>query len=193
MSLPTPTENENEKEFISRCMSDAEAVRDYPDEKQRLAFCNSFYLNKSQNKDKINNMSNEFVSSSDIVKVDDNLGIVFGYAMVSKVDGQDYYDSHGDNITEKAMLDACTDFMKNSRVAKDMHQGDQIGDIVFMFPLTTDIAKALDITAKRTGVIIGMQPSKDVLQKFKNGTYTGFSIGGKRAQDEIDGKVVNYD
>lgn len=139
-------------------------------------------------------MSNDFVSSSDIVKVDSNLGIVIGYAMISKVDGEDYYDLHGDNITEEAMLRATVDFMENSRVAKEMHQGDQIGHVVFALPLTTDIASALDIQAKRTGLIIGMKPSdKEVLQKFSDGTYTGFSIGGKRGEDHMeDGTIVKY-
>lgn len=29
-----------------------------------------------------------------------------------------------------------------------------------------------------------MKPAADVLQKFKDGTYTGFSIGGRRLEDE---------
>lgn len=121
---------------------------------------------------------------SEVLKVDSKLGIVFGYAMVSKVDGEDYYDSQGDHITEEAMIDACADFMKSSRVAKDMHEGDQIGDILFLLPLTTDIAQKLDIVAKRSGTIIGMKPSPDVLKKFESGEYTGFSIGGNRVKDE---------
>jgi hypothetical protein len=49
---------------------------------------------------------------------------------------------------------------------------------VFAFPLTTEIAKSLGITTKQTGLLIAMRPSESVLSKFKDGTYTGFSIGG---------------
>lgn len=117
--------------------------------------------------------------------VSPELGLVFGYAIVCKEDGEDYYDLQGDHIPEDSMLKACTDFMLNSRVAKDMHAGDAIGEgIVFAFPMTTDIAKALDIKIKKSGLLIAMKPSKEVLEKFVLGEYTGFSIGGQRVTDE---------
>jgi hypothetical protein len=120
----------------------------------------------------------EFEHATQVLKVDDQLGIVFGFAIVSKVDGEDYFDVQGDHIPEDAMLKAADDFMRHSRVAKEMHRGDQTGDVVFAFPLTTEIAKALDIQTKRTGLLIGMRPGETALAKFRDGTYTGFSIGG---------------
>lgn len=121
---------------------------------------------------------------TEFVKVDEGLGLVFGWAIVCKVDGADYYDLQGDHIPEEAMLNAVTDFMSKSRVAKDMHDGDQIGDIVFAWPLTTEMAKALDITTRQTGFLIGMRPSADVLAKYKSGERRGYSIGGYRVRDE---------
>ena len=41
--MPTPRANETEREFISRCVVDPEAVADFPDSDQRLAFCYSQY------------------------------------------------------------------------------------------------------------------------------------------------------
>ena len=123
-------------------------------------------------------------ASAAVCKVDEALGLVFGFAIVSKVDGEDYFDSQGDNIPEDSMLKAATDFMLNSRVAKDMHDGDQIGSVVFAFPMTTDVAKALDIQTNKTGLLIGMKPSADILAKYKSGEYSGFSIGGMRGDDE---------
>src|SRR5581483_1461232 len=69
----------------------------------------------------------KFETSASVVKVDESLGLVFGFAVVCKKDGADYYDVQGDHIPEDAMLAAAADFMENSRVAKDMHQGDAIG------------------------------------------------------------------
>lgn len=122
-----------------------------------------------------------------VCKVDQKLGLVFGYAIVCKVDGNDYYDSgsldedgqvYRDHIPEQDMLEAVTDFMRDARVAKVQHEGGQRGLVVHSFPLTTDIAKALDISPRMTGWLVAMQPDPDMLAKFASGELTGFSIGG---------------
>ncbi|MGI9491970.1 MAG: XkdF-like putative serine protease domain-containing protein [Geminicoccaceae bacterium] len=118
-------------------------------------------------------------------KVDAELGLVLGFAIVCKVDGEPYFDLQDDHIPEDSMLKAATDFMENSREAKEMHEGGRIGDIVFAFPLTEDIAKAFDIQTKTTGLMIAMKPCDDeTLEKFRSGEFTGFSIGGLRVEDE---------
>jgi len=37
--MPTPKPNESESNFVARCVVDAEAIRDFPDIQQRVAFC----------------------------------------------------------------------------------------------------------------------------------------------------------
>ena len=101
------------------------------------------------------------------------------------MNGEPYFDTQGDHIPEDAMLKAATDFMQHSRAAKEMHEGGQIGDIVFAFPMTEEIAKAFSIQTSQTGLMIAMKPdSSEALEKFRDGTYTGFSIGGFRVRDE---------
>lgn len=125
-----------------------------------------------------------------VLKVHKRLGLVVGYAIVSKIQGEEYFDHHGDHIPEDAMLKASVDFMRNSRVSGDMHQRNddgtakRDGEVVFAFPMTTDIAKSLDIQVEKTGLLIGIMPSVEVLDKFESGEYTGFSIGGRRVRDE---------
>lgn len=123
-------------------------------------------------------------TSAEVCKVDEELGLVFGFAIVCKVDGEDYFDVQDDHIPESSMLKASTDFMLHSRMAKEMHQGGEAGTVVFAFPLTTDIAKALGIATKKTGLIVAMKPDAEMLGKFKRGELTGFSIGGRRGEDE---------
>jgi hypothetical protein len=83
------------------------------------------------------------------------------------------------------MISSAIDFMQHSRVAKEMHSGESAGSVLFAFPMTEDIAKAFGIETKTTGLMIAMKPdSADMLEKFKDGTYTGFSIGGVRLDDE---------
>lgn len=122
--------------------------------------------------------------------VSEELRMAFGWAMVSKVDGEDYYDLQDDHIPERALLEASIEFMQESRTAGDMHipEGDSVkkaGSVVFAFPLVSEAAEALGVTTKQTGLIIGVQIDDDeVLKRVKDGTYTGFSIGGQRIRDE---------
>jgi hypothetical protein len=121
-----------------------------------------------------------------VEKVDQALGIVFGYAIVCKVDGEDYYDTQGDHIPETSMLDATADFMAGDRMAKVMHRGESAGQVVYGFPVTEDIAKALGFEVRKTGFVVGMRPDdEEVLAKYASGEYTGFSIGGRRIEEEV--------
>ncbi len=129
-----------------------------------------------------------FQSSTQIAKVNDELGLVFGYAVVckeldlTKAEGDrvmvEHYDTQGHHIPEEVMLKAATDFALNSRASKDMHQGDSIQTAVFNFPMTEEIAKALDIRIEKSGWLIALKPTPEVFAKYKSGEYTGFSIGG---------------
>ncbi len=132
-------------------------------------------------------MSKSFETYNNFIKVDESLGLILGWAIICKKDGEEFFDSQGDHIPEQSMLEAATDFMKNSREAKEMHDSDESlpGSVVFAFPMTSDIAKSFGIETKQTGLIIAMKPeSEEVLEKFRSGEYTGFSIGGKRIEDE---------
>ena len=41
MPLPTPKNKEKKSEYISRCIGDKQATKDFPDQKQRIAVCYS--------------------------------------------------------------------------------------------------------------------------------------------------------
>lgn len=122
-----------------------------------------------------------------VCKVDEELGLVFGWAIVCKENGKDYYDLNIDksgervpeHIPEATMLKAATDFMGDTgRPGNEMHRGAMKGKYVFAFPMTTEIAKALGFETKKTGLIVAYKAPADVLAKYKDGTYTGFSIEG---------------
>ena len=120
-----------------------------------------------------------------IAKVDEALGLVMGYAIVCTEDDEPYFDLQGDHIPEEAMLKAWLDFSANSRVACEMHSGEQAGVVVGSFPLTIDIAKSFGIETQKTGLMIAMRPDADMLAKFQSGELSGFSIGGQRIQEEL--------
>lgn len=127
----------------------------------------------------------EFETSAKVVKVDKSLGLVMGYAVICSENGEPYFDLQGDHCPDESMLEAATDFMQSARIAKDMHDSDQKGSVVFAWPLTAEIAKAFGLQTEKTGLMIAMKPSDDeILEKFASGEYTGFSIGGERIDDE---------
>lgn len=121
-----------------------------------------------------------------VLKVDESLGLVFGWAIVCKEDGVDHFDTQGDHIPEEVMLKAAADFMGEiERVGADMHVWDQdgkpikTGAVVFAWPMTEDIAKAMGFSGRNTGLMIAYKPdSPELLKRFRDGVYTGFSIGG---------------
>lgn len=128
--------------------------------------------------------ADDFQMNTEILKVDSELGLVIGWAIVSSVGGQPYFDLQGDHIPDDAMLKAAADFMQNSRVAGHMHKVEERGSVVFAFPMTSDIAEAFGIQTPKTGLMIAMKPDQEMFDKFKSGELTGFSIGGKRGEDE---------
>jgi len=122
----------------------------------------------------------DFELTARVLKVDESLGIVLGWGIVCTEGGEPYVDLQDDHVPEQSMLRASVGFAESARVAKQMHTGDPIGTVLFVFPMTADIAKAFEFQVPRTGMMIGMRPSTpEVLAKFHSGDYRGFSIGGR--------------
>lgn len=117
--------------------------------------------------------------AAEVRKVDATHGVVFGWALICEDGGKPYFDLQGDNVSPAAMLKAAVRFADGARVAKAMHDGEPIGTVLFVMPLDADIAKSMGLKSDRTGMMIGMRPSPEVLAKFQSGEYTGFSIGGR--------------
>lgn len=162
------------------------------------------------------------ISTTDLLKVNAELGVVFGYAIVCRErdaegDWQDHYDTQGHHIPEVEMLKASVDFAQHASEAraeliakalvdalrdessvdedrmvelvkaasKDMHEGDDIQEVVQMLPVTEELAEALDWQIKKTGLVIALKPTAEVLELYKSGQRTGFSIGGNGKLTEV--------
>ena len=48
--MPSPKKNESQKQYITRCMSSEESKKEFPDVKQRAAFCFSKWKSKGNAK-----------------------------------------------------------------------------------------------------------------------------------------------
>jgi hypothetical protein len=127
----------------------------------------------------------DFEIRAKVTKVSEDLGLVFGWAIITHEDGQPYFDLQGDHITQKAMLEASTDFALNGRTMRVMHEGGAVGSgVVHLMPLTDEVAGAFGIDCQKRGLMIAVKPDASTLKKFKDGELTGFSIGGLRGEDE---------
>jgi hypothetical protein len=125
------------------------------------------------------------------IKVEESLGLILGFAIVCEENGEPYFDVQGDHIPPDAMLKASADFMEHSQLGGIMHRRDEDGEpvpggkVVFAWPMTAEIAASLDMTTKRTGLLVGIKPSEpEDLEKARRGEFRGFSIGGGRIKDE---------
>lgn len=168
-------------------------------------------------------------STTDILKVDDALGVVFGYAIVCREKDAagawvDHYDTQGHHIPEDEMLKASVEFAQQTgevraeliaksiinslvksdgdmdneqvielvkRASKDMHEGDDVQEVIQMLPVTEELAKALGWEVQQTGLVIALKPTADILALYKNDPAsapdfrTGFSMGGTGKLTEI--------
>ena len=114
-----------------------------------------------------------------IIKINDEERIVWGWASVVSVDGKPMVDLQGDIISPEVMTKAADRFMLDVRVAKAMHDGAQIGEVIHSFPLTKALGEALGVHSALEGWIVAMKVHDDgVWNRVKSGELAAFSIGG---------------
>ena len=128
----------------------------------------------------------QVVAEYKISKVDKGLGLVFGWGQVCRERTEkgleDFYDSDNDCFDESGLVEAWDGLMSEGRVLKANHRGAQIGDVVFSFPMTEEIAKSLGFNPDmlhKTGTIVGVRPQSDIFEKYVSGEWDSFSVGGE--------------
>lgn len=124
-----------------------------------------------------------------MIKIDTMQRLVFGWGQICTKNGVDYFDTDNQNFPEDVTLVAWKEFMRQERrTHKAMHAGVEVGDVVFAFPMLTDIAKSLGFeNLPQTGILTGVYVADDAtLQKFISGEYTGFSIGGSAVWEDVE-------
>lgn len=128
-----------------------------------------------------------FVKTADVIKVDGERRIAWGWASVSTLKGETVVDQQGDTISPVEMEKMADSFMASARTAKAMHEGAGVGEVLHSLPLTKALADALGIATDREGWIIGMKIHDDkTWQMFKSGELAAFSIGGKAKRKVIE-------
>ncbi len=133
--------------------------------------------------------------SFEISKLDDERMTAFGWAYIAKdADGNIVIDKQGDFIEDHEELEkAAYDFMKNSRVAGEMHLREgtvakDIGYLIESFVTTPDKIEKMGLDPHTTpiGWWLGFKvEDQDVWEKVKDGTYGSFSVHGTGRRNSV--------
>jgi hypothetical protein len=123
--------------------------------------------------------------TAEVLKVDVEKRLVWGWFSVIKEGGKPVVDSQGDVIEEPELVAAAHGFSKAYRHAKVMHQGEAIGDVVESVVLTEGLQAALGVDLGKVGWLGCMELPAEIVAKVESGELPMFSIGGRAIREEI--------
>jgi len=130
--------------------------------------------------------SKMFKADIAVTNVDKALGIVFGWGMITKINGEPYFDEDNQHINTSIMVKATSNFMEKSRDVNDSHTEGNVGTVIHSFPISREIAESMGIQSDISGWMVGVKPSPEILEKFITGEYTGFSIEGEGIMEDME-------
>lgn len=125
-----------------------------------------------------------------ILKADKALGVLFGFANVCEVRDSSgalrpYFDSQGDATDFDALAKAALDYVLNGAEGREEHGSSRAGRVVFVMPLSQDIASAVGLgKIRKTGLLIGYRPDDPALLDKYEGAG-GFSIAGSCTREGV--------
>ena len=123
-----------------------------------------------------------------ILKLDEEQRMFYGWASVVTEKGIPVVDRQGDIIEPETLEKAATQFMKDYRVGKVMHCGEQKVTFIHSLPLTKQLADVLGIQIDREGWIVGgYVHDDDTWNMVKSGKLPALSIGGRARREKVDG------
>lgn len=121
----------------------------------------------------------------EILKVDEEQRIIYGWASVVTEKGEPVIDRQGDVIEPDTLVKAVNEFMEHVRVGKTMHEGEETGKVIHSLPITKEICDALGIQTDREGWVVAYKVYDDnVWGRVKSGELRAFSIGGRATKEE---------
>lgn len=175
--MPEPMQNENRDEFVDRCMSDQEAMTDFPSNEQRFAFCNSQWDNRNKNNTMKKGYSNKSTNLA-IKDVDTDSRMVSGYFA-----SFDNIDSDGDMI----MKGAFTKSIQEHGVHSDSNR--KISHLAF-HDVTRPVGILKVLKEDEKGLYFESElgthtEGEDALRMYKDGIIREHSIGFNYIGDKV--------
>lgn len=164
--MPDPRPGESKDDFISRCMSSAEARRTAPEQDHRFALCNGLWEQRGKSEDRE-------AAVAAIKKTDARLQIAYAEVYVPDVP-----DSHGDFMTRDEIRKMAHTFMREGLTRAVDVEHDQKDDrdcaVVESF-----IARDGDPDFIPGSWVAGVHvPDQELWSLVEKGELNGFSIEG---------------
>ena len=129
----------------------------------------------------------KFGVTFDFEKSDNEGRYVRGWASVVSINGEPVTDTQGDLITMGELRKAAHRFVTDARVAKAMHSGSQVGEVVESVIIDDEFAKAIGMSTDKRGWWIGMAVhDENIRKRVKDGTLKAFSIGGRGKRKKLE-------
>jgi hypothetical protein len=131
----------------------------------------------------------EYTITCKVGKVDETLGVVFGYAFATTLDGgkSAHVDLQDDAIVGgDELIKVALGFVEAGAQSDVMHNEKRDGYCPFVMPLNAETKKAFKLAGDVEGVAIGMKPSAETFKRFQSGELQGFSIGGTGIREPLD-------
>ncbi|MGE0205997.1 MAG: XkdF-like putative serine protease domain-containing protein [Hyphomicrobiaceae bacterium] len=131
--------------------------------------------------------ADKFTLKAKVAKMSDELGLVFGYAFATSMDGgaTPHVDYQNDAI-DPDFLKVVTEFIEAGGKTDVNHDFEKDGKIVYAWPLLPEINKAMGIESDVFGLAVAVKPSAETYKRFKDGELTGFSIAGEGVRAPLD-------
>jgi hypothetical protein len=132
-----------------------------------------------------------------ICKVDEDRQLVFGWASVCSIDGEDVIDKQGDIIPEHELENAVYEYNLYFRKQGEMHEVMGIGRLVESIVFTVEKQRAIETGLRESGInahldlgmvgwFVGFKvDDARVWKRIRAGELPEFSIGGKAIRDEV--------
>lgn len=134
--------------------------------------------------------SRAFQTDIQVTKLDPDQRLIFGWASVAAINGQEVVDKQGDIIPVPELEKAAYDFVLYSREQGDMHSQIGVGRLVESLVFTAEKA-AIGLVAKNEqgeqiyGWFVGFKVESDEVWKaHKDGRRPELSIGGRASVEE---------
>lgn len=123
----------------------------------------------------------------EILKADAASQMVWAWASVITEKGRPVVDSHGHVIEPGELVEAATDFMADARMAKAMHKGGKVGEVIHSFPLTYELAKLFGIETEREGWLTAIKVhDPEIWKRAEAGELPALSIGGSAILEDYE-------
>lgn len=131
-------------------------------------------------------MSDKIIKGS-FSKIEPEKKVAYGWAYVSKVNGETVVDHSGDVWDINEVRKTAHEFLLDCRVGGEGHITKGGAELVESVIFTKELQDSLGIDLGKEGWFVGFRITDDsLLQKVQDGTYTMFSIGGICTKEDID-------